>query len=248
MACSDYLSQQYEGQTLVKSFIAHNEDNQFMNRNNTYLVHANVSGEISFFSYGYSGEILTQSSAWNEFAIFTSNYVGPTNANKDGFCRNLIGRRMAIQRSIDEMLAVSAMNHISGHNYQCGEFLTGKSVNSEVASEGLHAFSNVSVDLEWLFHANMYLYLNVSQYPSDSSIARQNEANKMGKPQSLEDAMDFLGDESNASYPIYKSGQFDDYTLHTTTADLMSGSVNIYANNPRYKDKIYACKISIGCE
>lgn len=245
MACSDYSSQNYDGSTLKSSFIAHNEDNQGLNRNKTYLVLANVSTEIPFVSYGYSGEILSQSLAFNNYGIWTSNYVGPQSAEMGGYCRNLIGRQMTIQRTLNDIMTVSAMNgQCSGHNYQIGEFGSGQSVNSEVAMDGVHCFTNLSMtDTQWLFHANMYIHLNISQYSSASSIARENRAQQLGQPQNLEDAMDFLGDQMNESYPIYKSGQFNDYTLHTLTADLMNGHVNIYANNPTQKNQIYACQI-----
>ena len=59
--------------------MAHNEDNGPMNINNTFLVEANVNDEIPFFSYGYAGEVLTQSSAWNDYIIFTSDFVHPAN-------------------------------------------------------------------------------------------------------------------------------------------------------------------------
>merc|ERR1712146_503024 len=107
----------------------------------------------------------------------------------------------------------------TGHNYQIAEFGTGRSANSEVATNGQHAFTILNGS-SYLFHANMYLHLDIPQYGSESSRARQHRAEELGKPNDVEQCLHNLGDESNASYPIYKTGQFNDYTLHTVSVDL----------------------------
>eukprot|EP00483_Globobulimina_turgida_P008592 UN08610 len=165
--------------------------------------------------------MLTQSCSWNDWIIFTSNFVHPSNPVQSGLCRNFIARQMSIQKTLNDVLKVSAMNgQCAGHNYQVGEFMTAKLSDAEVAYDALHAFTTIGEDEEWLFHANMYIHLNISQYPSESSVARQNKAAQLGKPHNLNDMLDYLGDVSNASWPIYKNGQENDFTLPSISVDL----------------------------
>ena len=154
---------------------------------------------------------------------------------------------MAVQKSLDDVLEVASMlGQCSGHNYQVGEFMNYASSDAEVAYDGLHAFTNVTATQEWLFHANQYIHLNISQYPSTSSVARENTARELGEPKDLNDMLNFLGDQSNKSYPIYKDGQGNDYTLHTMGIDLMKGSIDVYADNPKLRKGLYKCGINVG--
>eukprot|EP01083_Nonionella_stella_P067553 178745_1 len=247
-ACSDYMMQQFGSNGLIRSFIAHNEDNRSPNRNNTFLVKANITEEIPFYSYGYAGEILTQSAGWNEFIIFTSNFVHPLNPVPGGLCRNFIARSIMTQTSLQDALKVSAMDgQCAGHNYQIGEWSTGNVSGSEVAYHALHQFTVITSELQWLFHANMYVHLNISQVSSTSSVARENTAHALGKPASLDDMLDYLGNTVNASYPIYKDGQENDYTLHTLSVDLLAKRIVIYADNPKKRNVLYHCGLLL-CE
>ena len=58
--------------------------------------------------------------------------------------------------------------------------------------------------------------------------------------------LNFLGDECNKSYPIYITGQENDYTLHTMGIDLIKGTIDVYADNPKLRKGLYKCDVDVG--
>lgn len=136
MSCSDYLTTEWNSKgEIISSLLGHNEDNHGpMSLNHTYIVSANISGEPPFHSYGYAGEALTQSMAWNQWIVLyvgrlflaktlvcfksmlrdvsvfsTANFVNPK-SHEIGLCRNLVARKMATMKTLKDALTVSAMD------------------------------------------------------------------------------------------------------------------------------------------
>eukprot|EP01084_Bolivina_argentea_P065567 119507_1 len=250
-SCSDYILHQYNTQTnyntLINSYISHNEDNGLADANNSFLIKVgNINNEIGFFSYGYAGELLTQSVGWNHHIIFTANLVRPKlQTYTPGLCRNFIARQLCTQTNLEHALLISAqIEQCIGHNYQIGEWETGNSSGSEVAYNGLHAFTIINKTNDWTFHANQYIHLDIEQYVNVDSIARQNVAKELGKPMDLNMMLNDLGNTQNDTYPIYMSGNDGrTYTLHTFGIDLLNRNIKIYTDNPRNRIVLYECNV-----
>merc|ERR1711907_730756 len=93
------------------------------------------------------------------------------------------------------------------------------------------------------FHANEYLRMSdLPQYTDDivSSKHRQKAFEKIyPAPARLEDAVQALGDTSDATNPIFRRNDAtEEYTLFTVVFDLRNdGSTTIYRDNPRLGKK-----------
>lgn len=110
-----------------------------------------------------------------------------------------------------------------------------------MATNAQHAFTMISKDQQYLFHANEYIHLNIPQFASESSDARQRTAELLGKPKNHSELIEYLSDTSNASYPIYKTGQDADFTLHSVSVDLLNGELIFYADNPAQYNILHRC-------
>ncbi|ETO01760.1 hypothetical protein RFI_35680 [Reticulomyxa filosa] len=274
MACSDYLLHNYAPRTptskyhkLIDYSMAHNEDNIPECRNVTYVVDAAIEGGLSFVTYSYAGELPTQAFGYNDYIVFTSNYVHPANPVVGGIGRNFVGRNLLDTTNLQEAMDVVAQDgQCGGHNYQIAEWTTGNMTGAEVAYDGLHAFTLITPSYNWTFHANRYIHLNISQVEDEekvfvdlynfffwghffflikkkltswySSEHREERAAELGRPNGLSDMLNDLGDTEDEEYPIYKYGP-SDYTLHTFGVELKNCSWTIFGDNPKLRHVIY---------
>ena len=89
------------------------------------------------------------------------------------------------------------------------------------------------------YHFNMYLRLNVAQYPDNSSEARLNRTLELINENGLDSKQDIitiLGDTENEEYPIYRDSQPPDdcSTLATALFDYNNMKFNVYEKcNPK---------------
>lgn len=163
---------------------------------------------------------------------------------------------MLTASSFDDALSIAAQNGQSGgHNYQIVSWNNVNVDNGamnvsnvETAYDGLHKFTiiepsssrNTETNGNWTFHANRYIHLNISQphnHAYVSSSHREERAQELGAPRSVDDMLNNLGDTQDSDYPIYGNGP-SGFTLHTVVFDANNCKVTIYADNPKMKNQI----------
>ncbi|PIA46928.1 hypothetical protein AQUCO_01500452v1 [Aquilegia coerulea] len=165
---------------------------------------------LSFTSYTYAGELPSWAFGFNSNALaFILNSVPPAaEIIAGGTGQNFVSRDLLEATWMDDALIL---------------------LNVETASRkriSVHTVEGIP-----LFHAYMYLHLQVQQVKDDNSISRQRRAAELPK-MSQADFLSLLGDTSNKQYPIYMTGPTL-YTLCTTVIDLEKQTVSLLQGNPK---------------
>lgn len=83
-------------------------------------------------------------------------------------------------------------------------------------------------------HFNMYLRLKVPQYVDISSVARLAEYEKLPSPTDVTGIFNILGNQANASWPVYRTATPPDSALTLATAlfDSDAATMGVVMNNP----------------
>lgn len=119
-----------------------------------------------------------------------------------------------------------------GQSYNLVDVHGRKILNVETASH--NRFSIHEAGATPFFHANMYLHLKIPQVPNDTSISRQSRAAALlpGEVESIDSALNLLGDNENKEYPVYMTGPIY-YTLCTVLIDLDDQTLSIIQGDPK---------------
>ncbi|XAR70221.1 Isopenicillin-N N-acyltransferase [Bertholletia excelsa] len=212
---------------------AHNEDANVALVGHTYMVRATLSNGLCFTAYTYAGELPSCAFGFNNHGLaFTLNSVPPSEdeIQAGGIGRNFISRDLLEATSMDDALTrICSPDASAGHSYNLIDTRSRRILNVETASR--HRVSVHKVGATPLFHANMYLHLQVQQVQDENSISRQKRAAFLPK-QSKADFLYLLGDEANAKFPIYMTGPTL-YTLCTAVIDLDDQTVAVIEGNPK---------------
>nr|XP_019707205.1 uncharacterized protein LOC105048239 isoform X1 [Elaeis guineensis] len=186
---------------------AHNEDANIALIGHTYLVRAMLPNGVSFTAYTYAGELPTCAFGFNSCGLaFTLNSVPPTREEiiAGGIGRNFISRDLLEATGLGDALnRLHSSNASVGHSYNLVDVRSRRIVNVETASGKrclVHEVGRTPV-----FHANMYLHLEVQQVQDENSISRQNRAAQLSAD-SKEKVLSILGDCVDKKYPIYMTG------------------------------------------
>ncbi|KAL7111778.1 hypothetical protein ACP275_05G111100 [Erythranthe tilingii] len=216
---------------------AHNEDANVALVGHTYLIKGILSNGVSFTAYTYAGELPSCAFGFNSCGLaFTLNSVPPCKHEiaAGAIGRNFISRDLLEAQSIDDALARIYSSEASvGHSYNLIDVRTRRILNVETASRNRYSVHEVGP--EPLFHANMYLHLEVHQERDENSVSRQSRAAMLPKG-SRSEFLSLLGDNNNhTKYPIYMTGPLL-YTLCTAVIDLDEKTLSIIEGDPKQRE------------
>eukprot|EP01138_Halocafeteria_seosinensis_P006188 gb/GECG01006329.1/.p1 GENE.gb/GECG01006329.1/~~gb/GECG01006329.1/.p1 ORF type:complete len:459 (+),score=52.63 gb/GECG01006329.1/:1-1377(+) len=246
--------------------IGHNEDAGPNNLEWVYLLKGSIEGEgatLNIQAYNYPGQLSTGAFGFNYDSqiFFSTNAIFPKYVNSSGIPRHFLARYILASESIDQAITRATETSLAcGFSLNIGSW--GKNgdhlYNIELASTHQHSILTLGDDVDYTFHFNAYLRLDVPQHVGTSSVARMNAAKSLQAPTDMEGAFRILGDQSNSSYPIYRTGTPPDGAATLTTAlfkvPLDSSSVNglrsstedsfgptmeVVMNNPRFNSALF---------
>jgi len=232
--CSDYMMCSAE-----RCVDAHNEDNDGMWINHTFVLDAQLGGpEHRFLAFVYMGDLPSSAFGINAHGIgFSLNWVGPPPANAAGLARNFVSRSLldGVDRR-DTLARATRGGQAGGHNIQLFDFCARSIDNLEVDKDRHHLRR---IGDEAFFHANQYQTLQVpGETFGPSSSHRLARAAALARPSTLEGMLEVLGDQGDRDYPIFhdslshQRGEKSDWTLATVVFDLDSRNVTILQGNP----------------
>ncbi|RME99018.1 MAG: hypothetical protein D6768_15990 [Chloroflexi bacterium] len=238
----DYFYRQHTGGcsdccilTDQTALIGHNEDGDPEFKDNLYLLHVQVDGKPAFTALTYPGFLCGNALGFNDHGIcFTVNNVCPLNT-RPGVGRHFVARSLLESTSLDDAVQRATVpDQSSGFNYNIGDCAARQIINVETAP-GAFATRQIRGGF---FHANHYQALpQVEQFVEPSSQARLDtwRANwHNSPPASAAGVLEILGNQSNQTLPIYRSGAAPDTlaTFFTALFDLDRRSLRIYTAHP----------------
>ncbi|KAG9149217.1 hypothetical protein Leryth_003207 [Lithospermum erythrorhizon] len=218
---------------------AHNEDGNVALIGHSYLIRGHLSNGVSYTAYTYAGELPSCAFGFNSHGLaFTLNSVPPSvdEIEPGGVGRNFISRDLLEAESINDAMSRIQSSAVSvGHSYNLIDIRTRRILNVETASRNRSSVLEIG-DVP-LFHANMYLHLQVQQANDENSLRRQKKASSLPK-KSKGDFLALLGDMNDREYPIYMTGPVL-YTLCTAVLDMDEQTLSITEGNPKEHEASY---------
>ena len=236
--CSD-LMMCAESDTSVCA-VGHNEDNNKEDLGTLVLVRASFGTTIKWMAATYAGELSSGAFAFSPVAGFaySLNWVGPRDAVCPSAGRGFVSRAALSSPSFEAARElITSTRASSGHNYQLMDTRRAAIINIEVAPRGMYAVRPIGA--EPFFHANQYQTLVLPQIIGNSSAHRLARAAELPPPKTLNGILHTLGDQHDASWPIYhdvashQKGDLADWTIATALFDLRAKKLTIYTGNPR---------------
>lgn len=230
--CSDYALHSADGTQILDG---HNEDGGIESVNNTFIVNATING-ASFVAYVYAGDLPSGAFGINSYGIgFTLNYVQPVAFGSPGVGRGFISRSLLDAVSApDAMTKINVQPQGAGHNVQLFDFVNKNIVDVETAVNATLT-TPVTPGSAPVFHANVYIHLNISQVPDVNSQHRMDRAKQLPPPTNAKDILSVLGDTTDPDpaphHTIYQQGP-DLFTLATALFDLNACTVTVVTGNP----------------
>ena len=194
---------------------------------------------------------------------FTLDYTHPVAPDEDGVGRAFVSRSLLDAKGFEDAVEIVTTRYrlIGGHNYQLLSFADGRAANVEAAS-GKGSFHvrtlagpmasppvlNGGAAITHMYHANEYLYLNVSQSPSKDSDWRMQRAATFAIPASRDEVVQIMGDTLTAEWAgnvsIYQQGAAvgdTGYTMHTVFFDMVARTVTAFKGNPKRQSEVFSC-------
>jgi hypothetical protein len=237
---------------------AHNEDGGRINYGLTYLLEADVVdatvGDHSFTAYCYPGQLPTGAFGFNSFGVFfTTNGLFPKVIDSKAVPRHFVSRKALASPTTGSVIELLERTRVAcGFSLNLGSTAEHHRLwNIETAAGDDFSVLEVSKHLsaadpsvpDYSFHMNEFLRLEAAQTPDPSSAHRLARAEAMAAPTDVASVLDILGDTTDPSYPIYRTGAPpDEYAtlatatfelFNTTTASGAGGRMWIQLNNPK---------------
>ena len=256
--CSDVLVGPPSGKRAPR-LVAHNEDAEVSEFGAMFLLEASVpaSGRpaalLSFSAFMYAGTLPSGAFAFNGFGVyFSTNALFPLSLDTGGVPRSFVHRHVLEARSVTDAAA-----RLAGARVACGFSINLGGVGAALGpgeaplrnvemSAVLPAATRAVGPAEVYYHANSYIHSSTPQFDDVSSDARLARMAQLPAPQwpgALAGASVLLGDELNATYPIYRAGALPDCcaTVMTMTIGVAVdeasgeevGTLALLPNNPR---------------
>ncbi|XP_055304139.1 beta-alanyl-dopamine/carcinine hydrolase [Sitodiplosis mosellana] len=97
---------------------------------------------------------------------------------------------------------------------------------------------------ESIVHANKYLRLPIKEVTGpiiDSSVARHEAFDRLGKPKSKEDAVNMLGDQSGKVHTVFRENGGDEFvkTIAVGIFDCRKQTWSLYSDNPKHNEPLF---------
>ena len=248
--CTDYAVNR---RSAGHYFMIHNEDCGANDVGYTFLANVTVAGR-RFVAYTYMGDLATGAFGYvPENFAFTLNYVPPAHADLQdhGLGRGFISRALLDARDYPEALRiVKETPMIGGHNYQITNLVHGEEVVTNTEVFHTETYTHEIKDSSAMLHANTYEFLKVDQLVDWGSYARLLRGKQMypNGPNTVDEAILFLGDTYNTSYPVFHRDLRTDltrlWTLCTVHFNLMDKTYEIFLGNPQMKNKVFGGPLS----
>eukprot|EP01059_Diplonema_ambulator_P009291 TRINITY_DN19129_c0_g1_i1.p1 TRINITY_DN19129_c0_g1~~TRINITY_DN19129_c0_g1_i1.p1 ORF type:complete len:391 (+),score=104.16 TRINITY_DN19129_c0_g1_i1:32-1174(+) len=239
--CSDYIVRNGD-----HVFVVHNEDSGGSDLEHTFI--ANVSFTTTkWVALVYMGDLPTGAFGYNSGNVaFTLNKVPPSEGYMGGFGRGFVSRELLTATTYDKAFEiVTGRPMIAGHNYQLMDIKSKRTVDIETYHTE-YKQKEVAAGDPPHFHANTYILGDWPQLTDWGSIARDVRAAQLPPPTNLQEALAVLGDQYNASYPIFhgppdaRNGDVTGlYTLTTAYFDLSNFTITLYTGNPKQLDVVF---------
>ena len=220
----------------LPGMIAHNEDGMLEDLSTIYRVHMRTfdpeTGDTvdDFNGITYPARLPGWGPGYNAHICWTSNMLYPSvpaSADGNGATTIFVSRDMARASSVDDAIKRCTPDTlIAGQNQNFGDLRTGYMVTVETAPEGeYNVFNLTKSEGRAEFHANEYLRLkNISQIQKKIVSSQHRRAVFQKKSSEIKDAdtmLKFLGDSSDAQYPVYRHNDTtSEFTLLTVFIDM----------------------------
>ncbi|KAG0463947.1 hypothetical protein HPP92_019589 [Vanilla planifolia] len=218
---------------------AHNEDGNGALIGHGYMIRALLPNGLAFTAYTYAGEIPSCAFGFNDNGIgFTLNSVPPSADEilAGGIGRNFVSRDLLESINLEDAVnRILSANVSVGHNYNLIDVKGRRILNVETSSGNRYACREIGQTP--LFHANMYIHLQVNQEHSESSLRRQRRAAQLFPVGSKSEVLKILGDSEDEEHPIYMKGPIL-YTLCTALFDLDDQTLCIFEGNPKREEAV----------
>ncbi len=218
------------------ALIGHNEDGSPAALGNVYAVRAQVDEQPAFTALCYPGFLPGNAFGFNEAGVLhTVDAVSPRQV-RVGLGRHFLARSLLDASSLNDAIRrVTVPGRAAGFTYNIGSVSERSLVSVEVSPDRHHV---QQVQRSYV-HTNHYLNLaDVEQEIGPSSRARLERAQALCQATAHSDAtqvLSLLGDETDRSYPIYRTATPPDRiaTLCSAFFDLDRRQLHIYAGHPR---------------
>lgn len=219
--------------------LGHNEDEDLAWLGYTYVVLGKTGG-TQWAAYTYAGDLPSLAFGMNSHGLgFSMNYLEPNNRpDLSGIGSVFIARALLEAGSVEEGRArLDQPDALLGGSFNMIEMTNGASgrvANAEIAPYSKFNLADVAAD-KWLFHANKYDRVKLSQWYTPSSTRRKAVA-KRYTPKTAADVLRLLGDSSSSKYPIFRpvDGDWEEcLTMCTVMFDAGDQAMTIYTGNPR---------------
>lgn len=220
------------------ALIGHNEDGSPAFGPHMYFVTVAIDGKPPFTACSYPGFLCGNAFGFNANGICSSiDNVRPDNI-RAGLTRHFLARSLLDADSIDDaIIRVTPEGRASGFSYTIGSTIERRIVQVEVTPRSYHVYEIRGAN----FHANHILNMeDVAQTikpSSESRVRRARELIEQTTPASAREVLKILGDQSNQTYPVYRTATAPDdlETFCTALFDLDARQLRIYSDNPAIK-------------
>jgi len=211
----------------------------------TYAANGETVDE--FAGITYAGRLPGWGPGWNHHRLAWSSNVldaKPVVPALDGLSVIFLSRDMARASSIEDAIARGTPKGLmAGQNLNMASFRDRRIVTVETAPGGAWNKLEVTKDVSPTFHANEYL--RMKDVPQDEAnlhltSARHRHATFLhtAPPKDKTDLLNFLGDTSDATFPVFRRNDTtQEFTLVTVAFDVVSGTAEFYRANPRSGEK-----------
>jgi hypothetical protein len=242
----------------------HNEDSGEYDLHNTYMVIAEIvdsQGYLleNFTAYTYAGSLAGKAFGWNAYGLqLSNNALFALNLNYEGVPRYYANRAQYAAKSPEEIMGI-LHNRVSttGFTVNYGSVVGPLRLHSsEVDPMGAVSVRPIpSIDhnkspidgqpapSSHYYHTNIYLELTTKCELGNSSIARLNRMAEFPSPRTAHDVVQMIGDTKNASYPIYRQGQGQVWTLASVVFDLVAKTALLFDANPKLTHPVAVLKL-----
>lgn len=266
--CSTILINPVAQSNTTNFALVHNEDNDGEFSPYLYMINANVqldnATSVNFTGMSYPGLLTGNAFAFNEHGLaLSSNALSPQGGSLVGIPRYFFKHMILLRsKTIDDVVKFIQTHPLAhGFSLNVAELRTRNLVNIElypqtdgnvtydVAYVGQRRRGDDAVQIDRLYHYNMFARLNAPQIQANiiSSQHRAARASTLPPANSIVDAKAILGDTADVDYPIYRTPAAVDHgcTLATASFDLQGRKLSVFRSNPQTADEGSALHFSL---
>ncbi|GAU94726.1 hypothetical protein RvY_06449 [Ramazzottius varieornatus] len=254
--------------------VGHNEDNDPDMKAHSYLVSAEILSENGtivekFTAFAYPGVLPGNAFSFNHAGvIFTANSESPITVPTDKIPRYVMNRALMAAENPEDVERIVSLepglsqgcslnviftkdpnDAIKMRNYELlGSF--DQQISTIIDRTAVLRYDPEKPTVEgngFLYHFNKYERIKVKQNPENivSSIHRQNRARQLPVPETAHDVLQFLGDTTDADYPVFRTPSMKDggCTIATALFDLKEMTMAVYRGNPKISSPLLVLPI-----